>query len=169
MVVKFLHFAAHGDAFPLRQGEDYDEETPVIFDAGAVEEPGRDAPDIRRRRCRRRRVVAGGGDQSLQPTMKPSVLRQGRGGQVALATAGRDQGAEFGELEGAEEGVEGAADPDGDEEPGVGKDCGDTAGCANDADDKVIGADGDGDTKAQLAEDLEEFAFVFAIGEARRG
>jgi len=109
---------------------------------------------------------AAGGDPIAPADDEARIFAEGAAREIILAAAGGDQGAEFGKLEGAEEGVESPADPDGDEQPGVGKDCGDAAGGANDADRNGI-ADGDGNAETDT-EYLKEFAFVFAIGKGRR-
>jgi hypothetical protein len=83
-----------------------------------------------------------------------------------LASAGGNQRAELGELKGTEKGIESAADPDSEEEPGVGENGGDAAGGAYDAYGDGV-ADRDGYAEAD-AEDLKEFALVWTIGGVSR-
>ena len=64
-------------------------------------------------------------------------------------------------MEGADKGIKGAANPDTDEEPGIGEERGDVAGGADDTDGDGI-ADRDSDAEAN-AENLEKFAFVLAL------
>ena len=105
---------------------------------------------------------AAGGDPVAPADDEAGVFTEGAAREIVLAAAGGNERAEFRELEGAEKGVERSTDPDGDEQPGVGKDGGDAAGGADDADRDGI-ANGDGDAEAD-AEDLQEFPFVLAIG-----
>ena len=160
-----MHFAAHGDAFPLQQRENYDDGDADDLDAeGAVE----DRKEMRQIFAEDDADGAGGaagGDPVAPADDEAGVFAESAAGKVVLAAAGGNQGAEFGELEGAKEGVEGAADPNGDKEPRVGKDGCNAARRANDADGDGV-ADGDRDAEAD-AEDLQEFPFVFASGKAR--
>ena len=157
-----LNFAAHGYTFPLQQRENYDYRDAGDFDAQHAVEHREEMRQIFAEDDADGAGGAAGGDPIAPADDEAGVFAESAAREIILAAAGRNQGAEFRELEGAEEGVKGAADPDSDEEPCVGKDCGDAAGSANDADRDGI-ADGDRDAEAD-AEDLQEFPFVFAIG-----
>src|SRR4029077_3908525 len=159
-----LDFAAHADALPLEQSENYDGGDADDFYAQRAVEHGEKVREIFAEDDADGAGCAAGGNPVAPADDEASVFAKGAAGEIILAAAGGNEGAEFGDLESAQESVECAADPDGEEEPGVGEDGGDAAGGAENADGDGI-ADGDGDTEADT-EDLEEFAFVWAVGKA---
>ena len=161
-----LHLAAHAYALPLQQRENHDDGDAGDFDAQRAVHHREEMRQIFAEDDADGAGGAAGGDPVAPAHDEAGVFAEGSPGKIVLAAAGGNQRAEFGELEGAEECVKGAADPDRNEEPGVGEDGGDAAGSPHDADGDGV-ADGDSDAEAD-AEDLEEFPFVFKNERAGR-
>ena len=88
------------------------------------------------------------------------IVADGAPGEIVLAAAFGNCRAQFGELEGTHQGVEGAAKPHAEKKPVIGKARGDIAGRAHDAGGNGV-ADRDRDAKA-YAEDLQELAAFLA-------
>ena len=104
---------------------------------------------------------AAGGDPVTPTDDESSVIAQGAARKIVLATTGWNQRTEFCKLECAKQGVKCATDPDGDEEPGIGKARGNVAGRADNAyGDRVTDSHSNAEADAQ---DLQEFSFVFAV------
>ena len=103
---------------------------------------------------------AAGGEPVAPANDEAREIADGATGEIVLATALGDGGAKFGELEGAHQRIESAAEPDRKKQPEVGKTRGDVAGGADDTGGDGV-ADGDGDAKTN-AEDLEKRATFFA-------
>ena len=104
---------------------------------------------------------AAGGDPVTPTDDESSVIAQGAARKIVLATTGWNQRTEFCKLECAKQGVKCAADPDGDEEPGIRKARGNIAWRADNAHGDRV-ADGHRNAEAD-AQDLQKFSFVFAV------
>jgi len=113
------------------------------------------------------RAGAAAGGEPVAPTDdEAGEIADGQPREIVLAAAFGDGGAELGDLKSADQGVESADEPNGEEEPMIGKARGDVAGCVYDAGGDGV-AYGDSDTETH-AENLEKFAlFLVGISGAR--
>ena len=103
---------------------------------------------------------AAGGEPVAPAYDEAGIVTDGAPGKIVLAATLGNGGTKFGELEGAHQGVEGAAKPHAEKQPVIGKARGDVARSTNDAGGNGV-ANGDGDAKP-YAQDLQELAAFFA-------
>jgi len=88
------------------------------------------------------------GGEPIAPTDdEASEITEGAAREIVLAAALRDGGAEFGELERANEGIKRAYEPSGEEKPRIGKAGGNVSWGADDPGRDGV-AHGNGDSKA---------------------
>jgi len=147
---EILNLAAHADALPLEKGKKNDDGDGGNFDFVEAVEDGE----------KMRQVLtdddadSAGGATSREPVAptddEAREIADGTVGEIVLAAASGNGCAEFGELEGADKGVESTAEPNAKEEPMIGEARGDVAGSANNAGgDGVADRDGDAETDAE--------------------
>lgn len=173
---EILHLAAHADAFPLQNREQKNRGDGRELDARNITNPGERERTIERWK-QMRHVFANhdadraGGAACGQPVAPANdearVIAQRPSRKIVLATAAGNTGAEFGELEGTDQGVKGSDKPYAKEEPMVREARGNVSGSAHDA-----GADGvaDGHRDAETyTQNFQEFAAFFAWMCGRQG
>ena len=155
-----MYFTAHDDAFPLQQREKDDHGNGGNFDFERAIHDGKHVRHVFADDDADGAGAAAGGEPVAPADDEAGEIADGATREIVLAAAFGYGGAEFGELKGADEGIDRAAEPDTEEKPMIGKARGDVTGSADNAGGNGI-ADGNGNAET-YAENLQEFALFLA-------
>lgn len=155
-----LNFAPDTNAFPLQQGEEDNDGDGSDFDSERAIESRNEMSHVFADDDGNDRGCAAIGEPVGPADYEAGEIADAAAREIVLATASGNGGAEFGELEGADESVESAAEPNTEEQPATRKTRGDVAGGADNASGDGV-ADGDSNAETDT-ENLQERALFFS-------